>query len=173
MWLAKMHVKCRYAITTRYVWYRGILTKNTYITCIGEQLIDTLNDKGRLVRIYNGLVKYILAKHGAKNLTCISHHDFIRSPITQTLFLLKTNSGTHLKYKWQGIKYTHPHTKKGAQQALHWARFATRNNHIAVTILVTPHQNWYHNFNPHEGPFPDSQGIIHFKADTLAYKELM
>lgn len=45
--------------------YVSIFTqKNAYITYIGEQLIDALNDKGRLDRMCNILAKYILAKHG-------------------------------------------------------------------------------------------------------------
>jgi hypothetical protein len=72
--------------------------KNAYITCIGEQLIHALNDKGRLGVKYNGLTRHILAKHGGSlDLPRISHHDCIRSPITRTLFLLKTTSGTHLR----------------------------------------------------------------------------
>ena len=33
--------------------------KNAYIACIGEQLINALNDKGKLGRIYNRVVKHI------------------------------------------------------------------------------------------------------------------
>ena len=72
--------------------------KNAYITCIGEQLINALNDQGRLRSIYNGLTKYILAKHGGSlNLPRISPHDCTRSPITRTLYLLKKTSATHLE----------------------------------------------------------------------------
>ena len=72
--------------------------KNAYITCIGEQLINALNDKGRLGRIYKGLIQHILAKYGgAQNLTRLSSHDCTRSPITRSLFLLKKTSGAHLK----------------------------------------------------------------------------
>ena len=72
--------------------------KNAYITYIGEQLINALNDKRRLGKMYNGLTKYILAKHGGSlNLPRIIQHDCIRSPITRTLCLLKTTSGAHLK----------------------------------------------------------------------------
>ena len=72
--------------------------KNAYITCIGEQFINALNDKGRLGKIYNGLINYILAKHGGSlNLLRITQHDCIRSPITRALYLLKTTSGAHLK----------------------------------------------------------------------------
>ena len=57
--------------------------KNLYITYIGKRLINALNDKHNLGRIYNGLVRHILAKHaGIQDLTRISHHDYIRSPIT-------------------------------------------------------------------------------------------
>ena len=72
--------------------------KNAYITCIGEQLINALNDQGRLGIIYTGLTTHILAKHGGSlNLPRISPHDCTRSPITRTLYLLKTIGGAHLK----------------------------------------------------------------------------
>ena len=32
-------------------------------------------------------------------------------------------------------------------------------------------ENWYHNPNPHNGPFPYSHIISHFKADTITYEE--
>lgn len=72
--------------------------KNAYITCIGEQFINALNDKGRLGKIYKWLIQHILAKHGgAQNLTHISPHNCTRSPITRFLFLLKKTSGIHLE----------------------------------------------------------------------------
>ena len=58
--------------------------KNTYITCMGEQLINALNDKGRLGKKYNGITKYILAKHGGSlHLPRITQNDCIRSPIQE------------------------------------------------------------------------------------------
>ena len=76
--------------------------KNAYITCIGEQLINALNDQGRLGKIYNGLTTHIFAKHGGSlNFPRISLHDCIRSPITRTLYLLKTISEAHLESKLQ------------------------------------------------------------------------
>jgi hypothetical protein len=33
------------------------LLKNDYLTCIGKQLINAFNDKGRLRKTYNGLVR--------------------------------------------------------------------------------------------------------------------
>ena len=64
--------------------------KNAYLRCIGEQLRNALNDKGRLGIIYRGLMHFILAKHGgAKNIPRIKHQDCIRSPTTRTLFLIK------------------------------------------------------------------------------------
>ena len=48
--------------------------KNTYLRCIGEQLRNALNDKGRLGIIYRGLTYFILAKHrGAENIPRIKH----------------------------------------------------------------------------------------------------
>ena len=38
--------------------------KNAYLRCIGEQLRNALNDKGKLGIIYRGLTNFILAKHG-------------------------------------------------------------------------------------------------------------
>ena len=39
--------------------------QNAYLRCIGEQLQNTLNDKGRLGKIYYSLTQFILAKFGA------------------------------------------------------------------------------------------------------------
>lgn len=38
-----------------------------------------------------------------------------------------------------------------------------------VTILILPNQNWYHNPNPHERPFPNSHIITHLKGDIIIY----
>ena len=79
--------------------------------------------------------------------------------------------GTTFQHKWAGVGYAHPHTQKDAQQALHWARLAAKRNPDTITILVTTDPNWYHNLNTHEGPFPYSHVISHFKADTIIYDE--
>ena len=64
--------------------------QNTYLRCIGEQLQNNLNDKGRIGKIYIGLLQYILAKYGgSKEITRIKYHHCVRSPITRTLFLFK------------------------------------------------------------------------------------
>ena len=50
--------------------------KNIYLRCIGEQLQNPLNDKGRLGIIYRSLIHFILAKHGeAKNIPKIKYQD--------------------------------------------------------------------------------------------------
>ena len=72
--------------------------KNAYLRCIGEQLRNALNDKGRLGIIYRGLTHFILAKYGgAKNIPRIKYQDYIRSPTTRTLFLIKKVGGAHLR----------------------------------------------------------------------------
>ena len=72
--------------------------KNAYLRCIGEQLQSALNDKGHLGKIYNGLTRYILAKHGgSQNIPRVKKQDCLRSPITHTFFLLKHEGELHLK----------------------------------------------------------------------------
>ena len=72
--------------------------KNAYLRCIGEQLQNALNDKGRLGKIYHGLIQFVLAKFGgSKELTRIKYYHYVRSPLTRTLFLLKHEAGIHLK----------------------------------------------------------------------------
>ena len=58
-----------------------------------------------------------------------------------------------------------------AQQALHWGHLVAKNDLDFVTTLLTLDHNWYHNFNPPNGPFPNSYVITHFKVDTIIYKE--
>ena len=72
--------------------------QNAYLRCIREQLQNALNDKGRLGKIYYGLIQFILAKFGgSKEIPCIKYHHCVRSSITRTLFLLKHETGVHLK----------------------------------------------------------------------------
>ena len=71
--------------------------KNAYLRCIGEQLRNALNNKGRLRIIYRGLTHFILVKHGGvENIPRIKHQDCIRSPTMRTLFLIKKAGGAHL-----------------------------------------------------------------------------
>jgi hypothetical protein len=68
------------------------------LRCIGEQLKEALNDTGKLGIIYRGLTHFILAIYGgALNIPRLTSHDCIRSPITRTLYLLKTAGGIHLQ----------------------------------------------------------------------------
>jgi hypothetical protein len=72
--------------------------QNAYLRCIGEQLKEALNDTGKLGIIYRGLTHFILATYGgALNIPRLTSHDCIRSPITSTLYLLKTVGGIHLQ----------------------------------------------------------------------------
>jgi hypothetical protein len=74
-----------------------ISLKNAYLCCIGEELINALNDNGRLGIIYKGLTHYILSRQGgALHIPCIKYHDCVRSPITITLYLLKNTADIHL-----------------------------------------------------------------------------
>ena len=61
--------------------------------------------------------------------------------------------------------------KQNDQPQHHYKLKITKNYLNSITILLLPNQNWYHNFNPHNGPFLDSHVITHFKADTITYEE--
>jgi hypothetical protein len=72
--------------------------RNVYLRCIGEQLRDALNDKGRLGIMYQGLINYIFAKNGgAQNIPRIIKQAYVRSPISRTLYLLRHVVGTHIR----------------------------------------------------------------------------
>jgi hypothetical protein len=58
-----------------------------------------------------------------------------------------------------------------AQQAIHWARLVAKNDSNTITFLVIPDINWYQNYSPHTGPFPDTHVLAHFTADTITYDE--
>ena len=74
-------------------------------------------------------------------------------------------------YKWKGIGYVHPHNKKEAKIAIHWARLATKNDPNTITILTIPNNKWYQNHTPHIGSFLDTHVIAHIPKDTITYEE--
>jgi ribonuclease HI len=68
-----------------------------YVHCIGQQLIQTLNDPCQLGTIYQGLTKYITAKYrGSLHLPKLKQQACSRSPIARTLFLLKREYEIHV-----------------------------------------------------------------------------
>ena len=68
-----------------------------YIHCIGQQLLQALNDQGQLGTIYQGLTKYITAKYGSSlHLPKLKQQACSRSPITRTLFLLNKEYEIHI-----------------------------------------------------------------------------
>jgi hypothetical protein len=80
--------------------------------------------------------------------------------------------GNAFHHKWMGSGYVHPNNPIDFQKVLHWARLAAHHDPLALTILIIPYPQWYHNSTPLIGPFPDTHNInIHFEADTITYKE--
>ena len=73
-------------------------------------------------------------------------------------------------HKWKGIGYAHPNNATNLQHAIHWARLAAKKDPSTITILISPYTNWYQNFNPHSGLFPNTHIIAHFDADTITYE---
>ena len=87
--------------------------------------------------------------------TCSTHISKFYSPFTRDKIF--GSLGTAFQYKWNGIGYAHPHNEETTQQAIHWARLAAKHDPDTITILVTPDINWYLNYSPHTGPFPDTR----------------
>jgi hypothetical protein len=80
--------------------------KTEYLTCIGKQLRNTLNDPRRLGIIYIGLTNHILAKYGrSQHLPLLSKEACLHFPTARTLYLLKHNSLAHI----QTDKIAFPH----------------------------------------------------------------
>jgi hypothetical protein len=72
--------------------------KTEYLTCIGNQLRDALNDPSKLGKIYRGLTYHILAKYeGSQHLPLLTEAACIHSPISRTLLLLKKEAHIHLR----------------------------------------------------------------------------
>jgi hypothetical protein len=71
--------------------------KTKYLTCIGKQLRNALNDPGRLGTIYKGLTNHIFTKYGgAQHLPLLNKEACLHSPTSRTLFLLKHNGLAHI-----------------------------------------------------------------------------
>ena len=72
--------------------------KTEYLTCIGKQLCNVLNDPRRLGTIYKGLTNHILAKFdGSQHLPLLNKEACLYSPTSQTLYLLKHNGKAHIQ----------------------------------------------------------------------------
>jgi hypothetical protein len=71
--------------------------KIEYLTCIGRQLRNALNDPGRLGTIYKGLTNHILA--GSQHLPLLNKEAGLHSPTLRTLYLLKHNGKAHIQTK--------------------------------------------------------------------------
>jgi hypothetical protein len=72
--------------------------KTEYLTCIGKQLRNNLNDLGRLGTIYKGLTNHIFTKYGgAQHLPLLNKEACLHSPTARTLYLLKHNGLAHIQ----------------------------------------------------------------------------
>ena len=77
-----------------------------YLKCIGEQLRDALNDPSNLGSIYQGLTNYIFSLYeGSKNPT-IPIATCLHSPITRSIYLLKTSGRIHFRKYMDGSHIT-------------------------------------------------------------------
>jgi hypothetical protein len=100
--------------------------KTEYLTCIGKQLRNALNDPGRLGIIYIGLTNHILAKYGgSQHLPLLNKEACLHSPTARTLYLLKHNGLAHI----QTDKIAFPHND--TPLATIW--FQKKINHPNIT----------------------------------------
>ena len=91
----------------------------TYLRCIGEQLRDALNDPGILGSIYQGLTNYIFSLYGDSKNPIIPTAACLHSPITRSIYLLKTSGRIHLRKYMDGSHITmQPLEKKWLSQRL-------------------------------------------------------
>ena len=77
-----------------------------YLRCIGEQLRDALNDPGILGSIYQGLTNYIFSLYGGSKNSTIPTAACLHSPITRSIYLLKTSGRIHLRKYMDGSHIT-------------------------------------------------------------------
>ena len=104
--------------------------KTEYLTCIGKQLRNALNNLRRLGIIYEGLINHIFAKYGSTQyLPLLYKEACLHSPTTQTLYLLKYNGLAHI----QTNNTTFPHMETSI--ATIWLRKAINYP------TITPHIN--------------------------------
>ena len=72
--------------------------KTIYLTCIGKQLNNALNDPGRLEKIYQGLTNHTFAKYGGdEQLSTLNKETCENSSIAKTLYLLKHKGLANIK----------------------------------------------------------------------------
>ena len=81
--------------------------KIEYLTCIGKQLRNALNDLGRLRTIYKRLTNLTFAKYGgAQHLPLLNKEACLYSPTAQILYLLKHNGLAHIQTDNTMFPYT-------------------------------------------------------------------
>jgi hypothetical protein len=82
--------------------------KTEYLTYIGKQLRNALNDPGRLGIIYKGLTNHILAKNGgAQHLPLLKKEACLHFPTTRILYLLKHNGQAYIQTDRLSTYHTH------------------------------------------------------------------
>jgi hypothetical protein len=103
--------------------------KTEYLTCIGKQLWNALNDPSRLGTIYIGLTNHIIAKYGgSQHLPLLNKEACLYSPTAHTLYLLKYNGLAHI----QTDSTTFPHTE--TPLATIWSQKASNYPNITPNL---------------------------------------
>ena len=164
-----MYTKYCYAIPPWILRYASILITNAYLRCIDEQLKEALNDTGKLGIINKGLIHFILAIYGgALNIPRLTSNDCIRSPITRTLYLLKTASGIHL----QSMLHNFPLFPTSLET--NWLEAATSYPHLFQQFSLKPLNKLllYHITNLHQIIHPNGTHLMEHN-DFKTYYDLL
>ena len=68
-----------------------------YVNCVGKKLIQAFNTQSQLGLIYEGFAKHIIAKYeGPHYLPQLQYQTCSKSPITQTMFMIKRDFEIHI-----------------------------------------------------------------------------
>jgi hypothetical protein len=112
--------------------------KIAYLTCIGEQLQNALNDPERLEKIYQGLTNYIFTKHGgAELLDTLTKKACKNSSKARTLYLLKHKEEAYIKSFHENHHIGKPPLAKiWFEKAMQHQRLLIELSHKYLNILL-------------------------------------
>lgn len=101
---------------------------------LSEQFTQTLNHPGPFKQIYQGMVKFIVNKHGdAKYLPLLKYQACTRSPTTKALYIL------NIHFNIDSIDTTFPFNNSLLHQDWHTNMFHTKNQLLTNSYGKSPH----------------------------------
>jgi hypothetical protein len=104
-------------------------------------------------------------------------HTFFSSPLTCSTLLnyfyspfscnwIFGSLGTTFCHKWNGFGFSYPPPSL-LPQAIHMARFSTKEDPLSYTIIVNSYPNWHQYTNPYYTAYPNTHVIAYILPNTL------